>query len=98
MQGDKGVCPYIGRILLCFLPCGTYHFFMYAGDVAMHGTWIKARESARVDLVDFGPPDRDQTHVINSEPSIALVKSNSCELILHSENERVTRGCMWTLR
>ena len=40
------------------------------------GCSIKARESALVDLVDFGPPDRDQTHMMTSEPSIVLVKSN----------------------
>ena len=27
--------------------------------------WIKARKYARIDLVDLGPPNRDQTHVIN---------------------------------
>ena len=60
------------------------------------GHWIKALESALVDLVDFGRPDRDQTQMINSEPSIALVKSNSCDLILHSTNERAKCGCLWT--
>ena len=41
---------------------------------------FKARDK-RCYLVDFGPPDHDQTHVINLEPSIALVKSNGCDLI-----------------
>ena len=47
--------------------------------------------------MDFGSPDRDQTHVRNSEPSIALVKSGGCDLISHSVNDRVTRGCLTTL-
>ena len=54
--------------------------------------WIKARELARVDLVDFGPLDCDQMHMINSEPSIALMKSNSCDLISHSANDGVICG------
>ena len=57
--------------------------------------WIKVRKSAHIDLVDFGPPDRDQMHVINSMPSITLVKSNDNNLILHSANRGVTRGCLW---
>ena len=60
--------------------------------------WIKARKRARVDLVDLGPPDRDQTHVINLELSIALVKFNGCDLISHSANDRVTRGYLRTLQ
>ena len=59
-------------------------------------------EKARIDLVDFGPPDpiqikhfskfiSDQMHMLNSKPSIALVKSNSCDLISHSANDGVTR-------
>ena len=58
---------------------------------------IKVRESTRVDLVDFSPPYHDQMHVYNSELSIALVKSNSCDLIPHSANDCVTRGELWTL-
>ena len=39
--------------------------------------WIKARKSGHIDLVDFGLPFCDRLpHVINLEPSIALVKSN----------------------
>ena len=41
--------------------------------------------------------DLDETYVINSEPSIALVKSNGCDLILHSANDGVTREDLWTL-
>ena len=51
----------------------------------------------RIDLVDFGSPDRDKMHVLNLEPSIALVKSDSCDLILQSANCGVTRGCLWML-
>ena len=60
--------------------------------------WIKVRESARVDLVEFRPPDHDQMHVRNSEPSIASVKSDGCDLILQSENRGVTRDCLWTVQ
>ena len=60
--------------------------------------WIKVQKLERVDLVDFGPPDRDQTHVLNSELSIALVKSNSCDLISQSANCGVTHDCLWMLR
>ena len=52
----------------------------------------------RFDLVDIGPPDRDQMQVLNSESSIALVKSDDCELISQSANRGVTRGCLWTFR
>ena len=51
--------------------------------------WIKVGKSMSVDMVDFGPPDRDQKHVINLEPSIVLVKSNDCDLISHSANNEV---------
>ena len=60
--------------------------------------WIKAHKRVRVDLVDFGPPDRDQVHVGNLEPSIALVKSDGYDLISHSANDKVTCGCLRTLR
>ena len=36
-------------------------------------------QKGHVDLVDFGPPDLDHTHVTNARPSISLVKSNGCE-------------------
>ena len=42
--------------------------------------------------MDFGSPDCDKTHVRNSEPSIALVKSDSCDLISHSTNRGMTHG------
>ena len=60
--------------------------------------WIKVRESAGVNLVDFSPPDCNQRHVLNSEPSIALAKSNGYDLISHLANDRATRGDLWTLR
>ena len=52
----------------------------------------------RVNLMDFGSPDHDQTHMLNSEPLIALVKSDSCDLISQSANCGVTRGYLWMLR
>ena len=79
------VAAYLGDDLLCFLPYGN------ARDVGLK------RANRHIYLVDFGPPDRNQMHLINSEPSIALVKSNSCNLFLHSANERATRGWPWTL-
>ena len=42
--------------------------------------------------MDFCSPDHDKKHVHNSEPSIALVKSDSCDLVSHSTNRGVTRG------
>ena len=65
-------------------------------------------KKVRIDLVDFGPLEpikinhfvkfrSAQTHVLNSEPSITLVKSNGCNLISHSANDGVTRGELWTL-
>ena len=54
--------------------------------------WIKMQELSRVDLVDFNLPDRDQTHVLYLESSIALVKSDGCDLISQSKNCGVTRG------
>ena len=52
------------------------------------GRWIKACESALVDLVNSGPPDHDQTHVLNSESSIALVKSDGCVMRSNNGNKR----------
>ena len=37
--------------------------------------------------MDLGPSDRDQTYMLNLESSIILVKSNGCDLILHSAND-----------
>ena len=56
--------------------------------------WIKVCKSTRVDLVDFGPPDRDQMHVLISEPSTALVKSR----LRLNPALGVTRGELWTSR
>ena len=69
----------------------------FVGDVATRGASDQMCESARVDLVDFGPPNCDQTHVTNSEPSIALVKSNGYNFISQSSNREVTHGCLWML-
>ena len=55
--------------------------------------WIKAHELVRLDLVDFGPPDCDQTHMISLEPSI-----DDRNLISHSANHGMTRGCLRTYR
>ena len=49
----------------------------FAGNVTVREVLNQAHERARIDLVDLGPPDLDQMHVINSKPSISLVKSNS---------------------
>ena len=60
--------------------------------------WIKSRESTHVEMVDFGPPNHDPKHVLNSELSITLVKSNGCDLISQLASDSVTRGELWTLR
>ena len=82
-------------------------YFFYVGlneslylQVTWHRVecWIKARESARIDLVDFGPPDRDQTHVLKSKQSIALVKSNGRDLMLRLADHGMTGGYLWTHR
>ena len=97
-QTQKTFFPFIGD---------EFRFFSHVGlkvSLCTHATWrcmrhwIKARESALLDLVDFSLPYRDQTHVINSEPLITLVKSNGSDLILHSANNRATRGYLSTLR
>ena len=72
--------------------------------VCAQATWqslghrIIVHKSALIDLVDSNPPDSDQKHVLNSEPSITLVKSDGCGLILQLTNRGVTCGCMWTLQ
>ena len=84
----------------------SFHFFHVGLNVVVCvqvtwqsvGSWIKVHESALVDLMDSGPPDYDQTHVLNSKPLIELVKSDGCNLISHSANKRTTRGCLRTLR
>ena len=62
------------------------------------GRSIKVRESVLIDLVDFSPRDPDHTLVINSKMTIALVKSNDCDLISDSTNDRATSGCLQMLR
>ena len=54
--------------------------------------WIKVRQSMHVDQMYFVPPDHDQTHVLNSETSITLVKPNGCDLIPASTNAIVALG------
>ena len=71
--------------------------FRFVGDMGDCGASDHIQKKMRVDLVDFGPPDLDQQHAINSRPSISLVKSNACDLISHSANDRATRGCLTTL-
>ena len=60
--------------------------------MATRGASDQTLEKTSVDLVDFGPPDPDQQHVMNLWPSISLVKSNDSDLILHSANDGVTSG------
>ena len=66
--------------------------------MAIHEATDQVRERACVDLVDLGPPDLNQMHVINSRSSIALVKYNACNLILQLANDGVTRGDLWMVR
>ena len=40
--------------------------FLFAGNVPDRGAFSHTREKTRVDLVDFGPPDLDHTHVTNA--------------------------------
>ena len=68
--------------------------------VCAQATWqsmgcsIKVRESALVDLLDSSPPDCNQMHMLNLEPSIALVKFGSCDLISQSTNHGVTHSSL----
>ena len=41
-------------------------FFIFADDVADRGAFDRTRGKARIDLVDFGPSDPDQTHMTNA--------------------------------
>ena len=67
---------------------------MFVGNVAASKASDQTRKKVRIDLVDFGQPDlvqirhfakfrSNQTHVLNLELSIALVKSNGCDFISH---------------
>ena len=97
MQSNIGLTPYIGDITLLFLPCWT-NVSLFSQAMWQHVEYgIELYESAHVDLMDFVLPDRDQSHMIKSEPLIALVRSNGCNLIFYSANDRATRGCLWTL-
>ena len=62
----KIVSPYIGEIFALFVLCGTKEFLMFAGVMAASEALDQTRKRARVDLVDFGPQDSDQTHMSNS--------------------------------
>ena len=66
-------------ILLIFLHVGLCCSFFFAGDVAHRGASNLTRKMTRVDQVDFGPPDLDQTHVTNAPSSISLTKSDGCD-------------------
>ena len=65
-QSLKTVLPYIGTISTFSLPCGTNVPLYFAGDVATCGASDQTPEKTPVDLVDFGPPELYQQHVINS--------------------------------
>ena len=41
-------------------------FFLFAGDVGGCGAFDQTREKTHVDLMDFGPPDPDYTHVMDA--------------------------------
>ena len=90
--------PFYLRESLQFFHVGLMHSLCTQVTWQLEWSWIKARKIARVNLVDLSPPNRNQTHVINLEPLIALVKSNGCDLISHSVNDRETRGWLRTLR
>ena len=95
-------------ILYAIIPLDFFHVGLSFSVCAqatwqLERRWIKSCERVRVDLVDFDPQDRNQTHVRNSQSSIALMKSDGYDLILHSMNRGMTRkgyiNCiMWTLQ
>ena len=53
-----------------FFHVGLNLCLYFTGNVATRGASDQTREKARVDLVDFGPPDLDERHVTNWQPSI----------------------------
>ena len=69
----------------------------FAGDVPTRGASDQMGERAPVDMVDFGPPDPYQKHVINLRPLISLVRSNGHNFISQLANCGVTHGSQWTL-
>ena len=73
-------------IPLDFSRVGLSFCFLFAGNVEDRGASNLTREKLCVDLVDFGSPDCDLKHVRNLEPSIAYVKSDSCDFITHSKS------------
>ena len=48
-------------------------------------------------IIDLGPLDLNQMHVINSLMSISLVRTNGKDIISRSANQGVTRGDLWML-
>ena len=94
----KIACYHIPDFSSPFLPCGTKILFLFAGDVADPRASDLTREKTRVDLVDFSSSYCYLKHVCNSEPLISSVKSDGPDLIAHSTNDRVTRGCSTRLR
>ena len=61
MQTDKGVPPFMGDKLISFLPRGTNANQCFASYETVHEVSNQMRKRARVDLVDLGQPDPDQT-------------------------------------
>ena len=64
MPKEKAVSPFIGDKMIFFSHMGLMRFFMYTGDVVDHVASDKTREKAHVDLVNFGPPNLDQMHMM----------------------------------
>ena len=90
-QWLKTVSPYIVVKSIIFFRVGLNEFLCSQGMWQHVECWIKAYEYRRIDLVDLDRLDCDQMHVLNSEPLIALVKYNGCDLISHWANDGVTR-------
>ena len=94
MQSLKRGSTYIGDNFFDSLRVGLMFSLCMQAKWHLKKRWIKACKRAHVALVDLGPLDPNQPHVTNSQPSISLVKSDSCNLILHLANFGVTRGCL----
>ena len=97
-KGFRTSTLYTRYFLLISYVC-DYDFSVYVQATWQHERrWIKAHGREHVNLADLGPLDPNQPHMTNSQPSISLVKSDGCDLISHSANRGVTRGCLWILR
>ena len=98
MQTHSGVCYFIGDESFDF------HHVRLKCSLCMKTTWhldkcwIKVRERAHVDLVDFGAPYPDHTHVMHAWQLISSVKSNGYHLISQSATRGVTCSCLRMLR